>query len=156
MTVIFALWRVKDLFNITLTTGQNITQDTCISLLATRLKIQLILFNYCGKDKAHYISPKAKYSGLHFYFEFKSLCLLQFRWLFMFLVKFRDTVQYLNGTFYHKRLLPDHLSSASTSKILVTVGAISFIVAPKNSLLAVIFLPCIIIGIVLSSDISVP
>ena len=56
----------------------NITQDTCISLLATRLKIQLILLNYCGKDKAHYISPKAKYSGLHFYFELISVCLLQF------------------------------------------------------------------------------
>ena len=57
----------------------NITQDTCISFLATRLKIQLILFNYCGKDnKAHYISPKAKDSGLYFYFELISLCLLQF------------------------------------------------------------------------------
>ena len=64
-------------YNMTLTASQNITQETCISLLATRLKIQLILFNYCGKDKAHYISPKAKYSGLHFYFEFKSLWLLQ-------------------------------------------------------------------------------
>jgi hypothetical protein len=39
LAVIFAFRRVKDLFNITLTASQNITQGTCISLLATRLKI---------------------------------------------------------------------------------------------------------------------
>ena len=41
--VLFA-WRVKGKYNITLTASQNITQGTCISLLATRLKIPLILY----------------------------------------------------------------------------------------------------------------
>ena len=59
--VISCCARFKDLFNIALTASQNITQDSsCISLLATRLKIQRILNLILWIRKAHHISRESE------------------------------------------------------------------------------------------------
>ena len=60
-------------YNITLTGSQNITQETCISLLAIRLKISLIIVYLLWIRKAHYVSLLVKYSVLYFYYGLKSL-----------------------------------------------------------------------------------
>ena len=70
-----------------MTTGQNITQDTCISLLATRLKISLIIVYLLWIRKALYLSLLVKYSVLYFYYGLK-IPMEHALWYVFFLVCF--------------------------------------------------------------------